>query len=121
MFRSRFFWKLFLSHAFVILLTLATIGLLVFQQYRSSLRGQLESSLRDQCIALADLSRHDRVDGGLEGARKRSEQVARATNHRVTLIGAGGEVLVDTVAEAAKLREQAASLEPLALPATPSS
>lgn len=103
MFRSRFFWKLFLSHAFVILLTLATIGLLGFQQYRSSLRGQLESSLRDQCIALADLSRPDRVDGGLEGARERSEQVARATNHRVTLITAGGEVLVDTVAEAASM------------------
>ena len=67
MFRSRFFWKLFLSHALVILLTLATIELLVLQQYRTSLRGQLESGLQDQCVALADLSRPERVGGGLRG------------------------------------------------------
>ena len=107
MFRSRFFWKLFLSHALVILLTLATIGLLVLQQYRSSLRGQLESGLRDQCIALADLSRPERVDGGLGGARERCDQVARATEHRVTLIRGDGVVILDTEAEAASMENHA--------------
>ena len=70
MFRSRFFWKLFLSHALVILLTLATIGLLVLQQYRTSLRGQLESGLQDPCVALADLSRSRARGRRSPGARR---------------------------------------------------
>lgn len=107
MLRSRFFWKPFLSHACVILLTVVMVGLLVFQQYRRTLGGQLESGLRDQCVALADLARPDKVNGGLEGARDRSRRVADATGRRVTLIQTDGTVLFDTDAEASSMENHA--------------
>lgn len=103
MFRSRFFWKLFLSHAFVILLTVAAVGLLVQPQYRRNLRGRLEANLRDQCYALADLAQGALGPRELEVAAQRIRDMASGTGSRITLIAPDGRVVDDTQADAGEM------------------
>ena len=96
MFRSRFFWKLFLSYALVILATVGSVGFLVLREYRQDVSERVEESLRFQLVALADL-----VDGsrpGLTGEQIQTQvdQVSAGTGQRITVVAADGTVIADS-------------------------
>lgn len=103
MFRSRFFWRLFLSHAFVVVLTIATVGFLVLREHREDLVELTSENLAIECVTLSELVR-DGMQGPLEERRARQlERVSASANRRITLIARDGSVVADTDAEPARM------------------
>ncbi len=96
MFRSRFFWKLFVSYAIVILATVAAVGFLVLREVHHDIGERMESSLRNQLVALADLVDGSRPDLTQAQIQAHASQVAAATSRRITVIAADGRVVADT-------------------------
>lgn len=103
MFRSRFFWKLFLSYALVILATVSSVGFLVLREYRRDIGERMEQSLRYELVALADLVDGSRPNLTLEGIQSQVDQVAKATGRRITVVAADGAVIADSDAVASEM------------------
>lgn len=94
-FRSRFFWRLYLSYAVLVLLSLGATGSLVLRQYRKDLTGRLEESLRVQTLTLAHLAEDD-FRGAPSDVADLVQRYADATGRRVTLVRRDGTVLADS-------------------------
>ena len=101
MFRSRFFWKLFLSYALVILATVSSVGFLVLREYRRDIGERMEQSLRYELVALADLVDGSRPTLEPEQIQSQIDQVAEGTGRRITVVAADGAVIADSDAVAA--------------------
>ena len=97
MIKSRFFWKLFLSYALIIVVTVASVGVLVLGEFRRDLVERLELSLRNQCVSLESLLPGRST---VEDASERAQRIASETERRITLIDADGVVLFDSGATA---------------------
>ncbi|MFT5732673.1 MAG: two-component system phosphate regulon sensor histidine kinase PhoR [Planctomycetota bacterium] len=100
MFRSRFFWKLFVSYAIVILATVGAVGFLVLREYRHDLGERMETSLRNQLVCLSDLVDGTRPDVSRGTIQRRAHEVAAETGRRITVIAADGSVIADSDADA---------------------
>ncbi len=96
MFRSRFFWKLYLSSAALVLLTALGIGGLALEQTERALLREKEIRLRHQCVAMAPEAarflRGELDDDPLELVTR----LAGDSDTRVTFIGENGSVVADT-------------------------
>ncbi|MEM8710317.1 MAG: ATP-binding protein, partial [Planctomycetota bacterium] len=100
MFRSRFFWRLFVSYALVILMTVAAVGFLVLREYRQDLSERIETSLRDQLYSLSDLVDGSRPGAAVDEIQMRASFVAEATGRRITIVAPDGSVIADSEADA---------------------
>jgi two-component system phosphate regulon sensor histidine kinase PhoR len=95
LFRFRFFWRLYLSFAVLVLLCLGATGVLVVRQYRADLSERLESSLRVQTMTLAHLAADDFAAAPAD-VQALVERFAKATQRRVTLVRRDGTVIADS-------------------------
>jgi two-component system phosphate regulon sensor histidine kinase PhoR len=93
--RFRFFWRLYLSFAALVLLCLGVTGVLVVRQYRADLSERLEASLRVQTMTLAHLAADD-FSTPRPDLQEFVERYSRATDRRVTLVRRDGTVVADT-------------------------
>ncbi len=109
MFRSRFFWKLFLSYALIILLTVGSVGVLVLREYRQDLGERMEAALSNECIALAYLAEVGGPTG--EALEARVYAIAQETGRRITVVGPRGEVLTDSDADSGQMENHLARPE----------
>ena len=103
MFPTRFFWKLYLSSAILVLLTTAGIGALAISKTEGALLHEKEVGLRRQCVALAPeaerlLSAEERYQPALSFGG-----LSRWDRERLTVIAADGKVLVDTHQDPSKM------------------
>jgi len=93
--RSRFFWRLYLSYAGLVLVTLGVTGVLVQRQYRADLTERLEESLRVQTMALGHFAENDYRDAPTNLVES-IQRYAAATGRRLTLVRRDGSVVFDT-------------------------
>jgi len=100
LFRFRFFWRLFLSYALLIILTVGVVGALVLGEYRRDLQERMEVSLENQALALGTLALDDFQGAEVPALQARIEEVARETRRRITLIQRDGVVVADSDAKA---------------------
>ncbi len=100
MFRFRFFWRLFLSYALLIILTVGVVGALVLGEYRRDLQERMEVSLENQALALGALALNDFQGADVPALQARIDEVARETRRRITLIQRDGVVVADSGAQA---------------------
>ncbi|MEM6671640.1 MAG: ATP-binding protein [Planctomycetota bacterium] len=100
MFRFRFFWKLFLSYALLILLTVGAVGVLVLGKYNNDLQTRTEASLRAQAVTLAEVTQDDFARLDPDELQRRIETIGADTGRRITLIRRDGTVVADTDAVA---------------------
>ncbi len=103
MFRSRFFWKLFLSYALVVLATVSSVGFLVLREYRRDIGERMEQSLRYELVALADLVDGSRPTLTSVEIQGQVDQVATETGRRITVVAADGTVIADSDAVASEM------------------
>lgn len=103
MFRSRFFWKLFLSYAVVIVATVSSVGFLVLREYRQDIGERMEQSLRYELVALGDLVDGSRPTLTPEEIQRQVDDVAGATGRRLTVVAASGVVIADSAAAASEM------------------
>lgn len=116
MLRSRFFWKLYVSYALLVVLTSGVIGVLVQRQVRSSLLTEIEQHLVHSTAFLAPHAARfiqrptapdERPGGGAVDAEPAAPAAAndlqavvtalgRETETRITLVRPDGEVLADS-------------------------
>jgi two-component system phosphate regulon sensor histidine kinase PhoR len=106
LFRFRFFWRLYLSFAVLVLLCLGATGVLVVRQYRADLSARLESSLRVQTMTLAHLAADDFAATPAD-VQALVERFAKATQRRVTLVRRDGTVVADSDRPAGELPNHA--------------
>ncbi|MEL6713265.1 MAG: HAMP domain-containing protein, partial [Planctomycetota bacterium] len=113
MFRSRFFWRLFLGHAIVIVLTIVTIGALVVRKHDDDLLQRTRDGLRGQAAALSMLVRPEATVQEFD-REAFVREVADDTDSRVTVIRRDGVVVADSVADAATMETHATRPEVVA-------
>lgn len=101
MFRFRFFWKLFLSYALLIVLTVGAVGILVLGEFRRDLQERMEIGLENQAIAMSDLVEGDFEGADLDALQARISIVGEKTGQRITLIRRDGVVVADSEADPA--------------------
>ena len=104
---SRFFWKLYLAFAVLVLVTLAATGFLVHQQLRSSLLADVETRLFDMATSLVpysldvfgryeqQVSRDGRAAFDATG-QAQINRMGEQTDTRITLVAPDGVVVADS-------------------------
>jgi len=102
LFRFRFFWRLYISFAGLVLLCLGATGTLVVRQYRSDLSERLDSSLRVQTMTLAHLAADD-FAAAPPDVSALVDRYAKATGRRVTFVRRDGTVVADSERPASDL------------------
>ncbi|MFP3939368.1 MAG: ATP-binding protein [Thermoanaerobaculia bacterium] len=95
-FRSRFFWQLYLSYAFLVLATVALIGLAAHSRLQSSLRETIRDGLRDEASFFATGASALLREGDIQEAQAEIRRIGGETGSRVTLIYPDGRVLADS-------------------------
>ncbi|MFT4541470.1 MAG: two-component system phosphate regulon sensor histidine kinase PhoR [Planctomycetota bacterium] len=101
MFPTRFFWKLYISSAALVLLTTAAVGALSVLATERALIEEKETSLRHQCDALAiEATRFFRGELQVDPKELVRTMVGSSPN-RVTCIASDGVVLADSHEDAA--------------------
>ncbi|MEM1448271.1 MAG: ATP-binding protein [Planctomycetota bacterium] len=103
MFRFRFFWKLFLSYSFLIVLTVGAVGLLVLRDYRSDLQARAEEALEGMALSLAHYAVDDYAGADVAELQALIDGIAGEADRRITLIRRDGTVLADSDADAATM------------------
>ncbi len=100
-FRSRFFWKLALSHAAVALVASACVGLLLHRDVRRQTSASLERMLEATCRSLEPFTATHLDPRPDDVALAYLRGLARETNQRLTWMLPDGTVVADTAADAA--------------------
>ena len=103
LFRSRFFWKLFFSHALLIVLTVVALGFLVHRDYRRDLWERVGESLKGECLMLAHLAETATDVQRFPVTRARLQSIGQRAGRRITLVAPDGVVLFDSEADAATM------------------
>jgi len=105
---SRFFWKLYLTFAGLLLVTLATTGFLVHRQLRTTLLADVETRLLDMATSLVPYAldvfegRALGIAAGTPAAefdpalQAQVERMGRQTETRITLVAPDGLVVADS-------------------------
>ena len=96
MLRSRFFWKLYITYAVLVLITSAVIGVAVQQQLRVALVDDVEAGLRNMALLVVP---HAAAAFRAEAAGNIQSQVQRLgqeTGTRITLVLPAGDILADS-------------------------
>ncbi len=147
MFPSRFFWKLYLTFAGLVLVTLSATGFLVHQQLRAGLLADTETRLLNMATALSPyaldvFARHETdsglagQSGGQVGARRTDSSGAERgadaagvgaelalmgeqTDTRITLVAPDGVVVADSDEDPAVMDNHGARPEIVASKARP--
>jgi len=99
--RSRFFWKLYITYAALVLITSAIIGVAVQQQLRSALIDDVEADLRNMALLLDPHAAEAFRDEAAGDIQSQVQILGRETGARITLILPAGEVLADSAQEPA--------------------
>lgn len=110
MFRSRFFWRLFLSHAILISLTITVVGALVVREHTEDLFERTADDLESQAVSLELITDSGLADAGFD-RRGYVRRVGEASGRRVTLIRRDGVVLADSGADAETMENHGARPE----------
>lgn len=114
MLRSRFFWKLYAGFIVLILLTGLVVGILVSVRIERDALRRIDDELHDKAVMLADVAlpylagTRDRAD-----LRQLVNATGRSIEARLTVIGADGAVLADSVEDPAKMKNHSDRLEVL--------
>ena len=99
MIRSRFLWKLYVGYAAVILISVATIGVLVTRQIMENSLEEIRLELRGKAFLLADMARGALRSGQAADLQERVRRAAAENRERLTVILADGTVLADSQRE----------------------
>jgi len=94
-FRSRFFWKLFVSSAAVLALTGLLVGWQVERRLRQALLENLEQTLQTDCLVLGPFASQFLRSGAQQGFQEELQDL-HLTQVRVTLVLPDGTVIADT-------------------------
>src|SRR5262245_9314237 len=101
MFRSRIFWRLFGAYGLLLTVALVLVGWLIQRRVEAHLVGdvrhqlEVQTQLVNDLVAARQLSTTDR--------REQVQQLAKATQARITLIAADGQVLADSAEDPARM------------------
>lgn len=94
MVRSHFFWKLYASYVVLVVLAVATVGVLVGRSITSDSLNEVESSLRVRAVLLRDVAA--RSTGEPDSLQARVTALGAAVETRLTVIAADGTVIADS-------------------------
>ena len=95
MWRSRMFWRLFVTYGLLVLCALGLVGLVIVKQVQRQYLGQIEDSLRAKAVLVREVVRGRPAD---EASRlqDRVGALRREIATRITLLADDGRVLADS-------------------------
>jgi len=96
MLRSRFLWKLYLTYAAVILISVGTIGFLVALQIAENTRKEIRIELQGKALFLRDLAAANLRAASAGDLNERIIRIGTKNRERLTVILANGKVLADS-------------------------
>ena len=108
---GRFFWKLFATHAVLVLLTAVVTGYLVYGRSKSSVVAGLEQSLHDECVLVTPFARSVFDDPTNPLWQNEVDALGASTGRRITLVAKDGTVLADSHQLPSKMDNHAARAE----------
>ena len=117
MLQSRFFWRLYLTFAILVLIATAGTGFLVHQQLQAVLYRDLELQLLNLAHALSPFAQDIYVKGPSAAPNNRPElghewprhvqervvEIGRETDTRISLMAPDGEVIADSQSDPATM------------------
>ena len=92
--RSYFFWKLYATYVVLVVLTVATVGVLVGRRINHDSLDQVESELRVRALLLREVAAGS--FNGADSLQARVIALGAAVQTRLTVIAADGTVLADS-------------------------
>ena len=105
MLRSRFFWKLYITYAVLVLITSAIIGVAVERQLRSALIDDVEAGLRNMALLLAPHAAEAFRNEAAGEIQSEIQRLGQETGTRITLVMPAGEVLADSGQEPSEMED----------------
>lgn len=93
--RSRFFWKIYLSYAALLLIVLIGLGSMGYMKIKVALSDQIERSLNDSLVLLTPQATRW-LEHPHQVKEKIIRELGRASQNRITLIRADGQLLFDS-------------------------
>lgn len=104
MWPSRFFWQLFNVYAGVLFALVAVLSLFLAQWNRASATNAAHARLSGIASLVRNQLEHDLAAGNVDELRVRTDQLARESGVRITLIADDGKVISDSVEDPAAMQ-----------------
>jgi two-component system phosphate regulon sensor histidine kinase PhoR len=111
--RTRFLWKLFAGYALLILLTSATIGILIGRRIEGDSLRELEGDLREKAVLLRELVRPRPAESPDPEFQRRIRALGEQLETRFTVIRSDGRVLADSWGDPAVMEDHSTRPEVL--------
>lgn len=100
---QRFFWRLYLSYATIVLATTVIIGALAHHQLKRVLTEEIDGVLRDKASIVAALAEEALASSHLGTLQQRAAELGKSTQTRITLIQPDGKVVADSMGNPARM------------------
>jgi len=97
MWTSRLFWKILLVHLGLVVALSSAAWIVLVERQESLVREQRDRRLLDTCRGVRVVVRGMLLAGDADGLRQQVHDLARETGLRLTVIGADGKVLADSI------------------------
>ncbi len=111
---TRFFWKLYASYAVLVVLAVATVGILAARRMTADVIQDTEEMLRARAALLAEMARPALNGGDAGSLQRRLARLGSELATRFTLIAADGVVIADSDEDPATMDNHGARPEILA-------
>ena len=92
--RSQFFWKLYASYVVLVVLAVATVGVLIGRRISSDSLGEVRTSLHTRAVLLSEVAARSFEEP--DSLQQRVAAIGAAVETRLTVIAADGIVLADS-------------------------
>src|SRR5947209_6978076 len=107
MWQSRSFWRIFGVYSLLLAASFATLGWLFIGRMETHLLQEIQHGLEIKTLLIRELVNRQ----GASEFQEQIDRLARETNDRITLVGAGGAVLADSAEQATKMQNHLDRIE----------